>query len=194
MPNKKSTAFDLAAALAGDDIITLVQDGVNVQTTLSALATYLLTATSIVPTNLPYRGARVRLSADFGPGTTSFAIVSFGIEDQDTDNIWSVGQPTRLVVPAGVTKVKLAAYVRNPAGATGRTVFFLKNGSYAHGLGGTGTNATCYDINLTSSVIDVVPGDYFELQIYGSSATVGAGLSGVIGLGTWFEMEIKEYT
>jgi hypothetical protein len=194
MPDKKTTQFVPGGALTGSEKVGLVQGGINIVKDLSALATYLLTATSIVPANLPYRGARVRLSADFSPPTSSFSIVSFGVEDRDTDNIWSSGQPTRLVVPAGVTKVRLAAFVRSPNGASGRYIFFKKNGGFFHGGGGIGSSGVSYDANIVSSVLDVVAGDYFELELFGTTEIVGAGLTGFVGLGTWFEMTVVEYT
>lgn len=194
MPDKKTTEFSAAGALTAADILGLVQGGGNVRTTLAALATYLLTETAIVPANLPYRGARVRLSANFNPPTTGFNLVSWGIEDRDTGSMWSAGQPTRMIVPAGVTKVSLATYIRSPAGATSRSVFILKNGDYFQGGPGMGFSATSFDLNIASSVIDVVADDYFEVQVHGSTAAIGAGLSGVIGLGSWFELRVVEYT
>jgi hypothetical protein len=159
---------------------------------LDDVAAYIVAATSLVPVNLPYRGARVRLSADLSPGTSGFSVIPFGIEDRDTDGFWSLAQPTRFVIPAGVKKIKLATYVRSPNGAAGRYVFFKKNGGYFFGGGGIGEPGTSYDMSLQSDVIDVVAGDYFELELFGTTATVGAGLTSNPGLGTWFSLEVCE--
>ncbi len=191
MPDEKISLLPNAGPLDGTEIVPITQDGTTVQVELSVLASWLSTAAAIVPTNLPYRGARVRLSADFSPPTTGFNIVSWGTEDRDTDNIWSSGQPTRLVVPAGVTKVRVGAYIRTNTAAQ-RFVFFKWNGVYAQGMGGGGDNASAFDTNISTSVLDVTPGDYFELEVWGATAAVSAGLAN--GLGSWFEMEIKEYT
>ena len=183
----------IAGPLTGDELIPITQGGVTVRVRLSKLAEWVKIAETIVPSNLPFRGARVRLAANYSPPSSGFNLVSFAVEDFDTDSIWSLAQPTRLVVPPGVQKVVVSTYVRSPDGATNRYAYIKKNGAYVQGIGGVGNPANTFDLTLVSSVIDVVAGDYFELEIWGSAASIGAGLVGVVGLGTWFSMEVKEY-
>jgi hypothetical protein len=194
MADSPISLLPIASALTGNEVIPITQGGNTVRVSLSDLAQWVKVAETIVPANLPFRGARVKLTADFSPPSSSFHIVSFGDEDYDTDSIWSLAQPTRLVVPTGVSRVVTSAYVRSPSGAANRYAYIKKNGAYVQGIGGVGDPATTFDLTLVSSVIDVVPGDYFELEVWGTTSPIGAGLSGVVGLGTWFAMEVKEYT
>ena len=167
-------------------------DGESVKISLADLAVYVKAAASIVPANLPYRGARVRLSADVTPSSAAFYIIPWSVEDRDTDNLWSVGSPTRFTIPAGITKIKLVAYVRSSTGPYGRYVFFKKNGAYFVGGGGIGAAGVSYDSSLTSDVIDVIAGDYFELEVFGSTAVVTGGAGSPTGLATWFAIEVIE--
>jgi hypothetical protein len=192
MADSKISGLTLAEALTGAELIPIVQGGATVHVALTDLAAWVKTAQSIVPANIPYRGARVKLAADYTPSGTGFVVMPWGAEDRDTDDIWAIAAPTRLVVPSGVTKVSLSAYIRSPNGPSGRYAFFKKNGAYFIGGGGIGSSGQSYDLNMATSVISVVPGDYFELELFGSASLVGAGLSD--GLGTWFELAVREYS
>lgn len=192
MPNRKISALNPTATFDGTELIPIVQDGETVYTTLANLAAHIVTEASYVPIDLPYRGARVRLASDLTPGSSGFSVIPWGIEDRDTDNFWSIGQPTRFVIPAGVTKVRLGLYLRSPSGASGRYAFFKKNGDYVFGGGGVGQPGNAFDLSLSSDAIDVVVGDYFEVEIFGSTSNLGAGISALPGLGCWFSLEVRE--
>lgn len=108
-------------------------------------------------------------------GTYEWDIVSY-----DTSSIWSAATPTRLTVPAGVTKVRLLAQVRcNPTGSGNGTaiVFIQQNGGtvapipYNVQLVHLGNLVTFY---VVSPVLPCVAGDYFEVfgTISGSSLEV----------------------
>lgn len=83
--------------------------------TMAELKTLVNTDPSIVPSNLPYRGARVRRTANLNIANSTSVSVSWqsdaAPEARDTDGIWNIGSPTRLVVPTGVTKVRLQANI-----------------------------------------------------------------------------------
>jgi hypothetical protein len=82
-------------------------------------------------------------------------------------------QPTRLVIPAGVTsKVRITAGMKfsNQGGlSVGRRVYLLKNGAVFYG----GTARTDFDygqsFNLATPPLVVSPGDYFELMVLNES-------------------------
>lgn len=98
----------------------------------------------------------------------------------DEGGWWSAGSRTRLVVPAGVSRVRLSGYIRFSGAAGGmRSVGVFKNGR--HNTGGVrvaglsdvtmpsnGASAPT-GVALTSGVIAVQPGDWFELFTYQDS-------------------------
>lgn len=144
-----------------------------------------------------YRGALVRktgnqaLSTGF-PGD----VLTWDAEEYDTDTIHdNATNNSRLTVPTGVTKIRLSANVRFAAVDTDdKFIGFFKNGTTSvYGLAksiGNGSSANTDRRNMTSAVISVVAGDYFEV-------TAWAGVSGTVlgGTGneeTWFAMEIVE--
>lgn len=170
----------------------MVKDGVTVYGSLENIILHILAETSLIPVNLPFRGARVRMAADLVPGSAGFEIIAWDVEDRDTDGFFDLAQPTRLTSPAGVSKVQLMAYIRSPSGATGRYAYFKKNGAYLIGGGGLGNPDNTFDMSLTSDVIDVAPGDYFELEIFGSVAVVAGGAGTPAGLATWFSLQVRE--
>lgn len=189
------TIGDLPAggSLTGTSLIEVQNDdGESVKISLSELAVYVKAAESIVPANLPYRGARVRNSADIAPTSVFFYTMPWDTEDRDTDGFWSLAAPTRLIVPAGVTKVRLSAYVRSATGPYGRYIFIKKNGNYFIGGAGIGSSNVSYDANLSTDIVDVTTGDYFELEVYGSTSPVTGGDGIPTGLATWFALEVVE--
>ena len=192
MPGKTIGELNVAGPLTGSSFMEVENDdGESVKISLAALAAFIKAEESIVPSNIPYRGARVRLSASLNPGG-GFHIVAWSAEDRDTDNLWSLAQPSRFVIPAGITKIKLLTYIRSAAGAAGRYAFFKKNGAYFVGGGGIGAAGTTYDLSLSSDVVDCVAGDYFELELYGTTSEVTGGVGSPTGLASWFALEVVE--
>jgi hypothetical protein len=87
----------------------------------------------------------------------------------------TVSNNTRLTVPAGVSLVRLTGNARDGAPiSTEFSLGILKNGALVRGSGVADTNCVDEDnINVSSAVLEVAPGDYFELQATaGSAATV----------------------
>lgn len=111
---------------------------------------------------------------------------------------WSAGNPTRLTVPAGVTKVKLSGNTRFSATtATGKFHFCVfKNGALFTGSPYLEIATAGFSVypagNITSPDLFVTPGDYFEfvvLQETGGPFTTENAVAGV----NWFSMEILQY-
>jgi hypothetical protein len=163
-------------------------------------ADWVNTAASSVPGFTPaFRGAVVQ-----GTGTTAVDVtettVSWTTEVIDTDAVFSGGSPTRLTVPAGVSRVRLHAQVGfNDFGATtgNRRVSIVLNGSIGmfdppdsfdvtSPVVTTGLPDIDTILNITTTVVNVVPGDYFEVVVYQDS---GSGRT--LPFAT-FEMEIVE--
>lgn len=111
-------------------------------------------------------------------------------EVYDTDNIWDVGQPTRLTVPDWASYVRLSGNAAFTANVTGsRNISCFKNGASTNGFDGLfrdlrlAANTTTY-MNATSGIVSVQPNDYFELGVFQSS---GGNLD---MLAAWFAMEV----
>lgn len=109
----------------------------------------------------------------------------------DTDNIWSSGAPTRLTVPAGVTRVRLGGNSRWDSSSEFRTMSIGKNGANPgggdqDGFGRVTEAGSRAEMNIASTVLIVEAGDYFELSVTTSADT------NVIASSTWFAMEIVE--
>lgn len=196
MANKELTALP-TATLAPEVVLYAVDANNNSRkVSLSDLAQYIKTAASIVPASNPWKGARVKRTANLSiSSSVSNVAVTWSVSDVDTSTFWSAGAPTRLTIPAGVTRVRLRANVRwDSASATGiRQITLFKNGATLAGRFSQIVNASAgtqfTDQNAASPVLPVTAGDYFELIAYQTS---GAALNIVSNDGTWFEIEVAE--
>jgi hypothetical protein len=156
----------------------------------------------------PFRGALVfRSTVQTIPyGTPPPTAIIFQSASYDTNQIFSQANPTRLTVPAGVSKVRVSGNIRygDPGVSTiqaGVALFVRKGGLNfiamprqqlplpANGASGAG-------MNITSPVYQVTPGEYFELLTAHSLANSNSqpiswdtDTSQSI---TWFAMEIIE--
>jgi hypothetical protein len=99
--------------------------------------------------------------------------------------------PTRLTVPTGVSKIRLSANTVWEANTTGyRRLYVLKNGAPFAGeflieAANIGSTAVM-GLNAASAIINVSPGDFFELMVQQLS---GGNLNLQASETTWFEME-----
>lgn len=144
----------------------------------------------------PWRGASVSLATP--PGSFTFPdMVAWDTENIDTDGIWAAGNPKRLTVPSGITKVRLrASIVMNGSAVAGQLLgSFQKNtetgatgGSFSFdGARQSGTGFASNYINMESPVLSVVAGDYFCVRLNAS------GLGTIVPqAGSFFEMEVVE--
>ncbi len=104
-------------------------------------------------------------SVTSGPNT----VVNFGARDYDPESVWP-GFGGNMVVPAGVTRIRLTAGVLfDPASTvSAREAFFLLGGGSSRGMGeqssasvvGKGTY-----LNIQSGIIQVTPGDVITLNV-----------------------------
>jgi hypothetical protein len=126
--------------------------------------------------------------------TSTQTILDFPGEAFDTNNMHSTSvNNSRFTIPAGVTAVRITAQVVFAANATGqRLVIFLKNGGesfpgnvYFDGPAAIDGYKTI--ANLSTPVLQVVAGDYFQIEVFQSS---GGPLLVVAGsTQTWFAIE-----
>jgi hypothetical protein len=148
---------------------------------------------------VPYRGARATLDAT--KTEVSFpTIASWDGTSRDTDSLWDAAEPARLTVPAGVTKVRLSAFVMLTATSSAGAILltFRKNRTGTDALQIEGAaeshirqSSTGFSRNSAAAftdVLDVVAGDYFDLRINVS----GLGTVNTILADSWFALEVVE--
>jgi hypothetical protein len=199
---KKLSQLPPLTGLDGTEILYAVRDGVAYQVLLEDLAQAIKTAETIVPANLPYRGARVIRTTD-STGITFPVIVAWNEADFDTDNFFNPLDPTKLVIPAGVSKVRLVASIatpplsvagsviigirKNQTGTDTPTSVYTARQSARSGTTGFNDNIAM----AVTGVIDVVEGDYFDVRLNVNMT----GNNGVVaGVSTFFEIEVVEVT
>lgn len=142
----------------------------------------------------PFRGATAKFTSDkTGLNLSAGLTLSWDDTEIDTDSFWDGGQPTRLTVPAGITKVRVAGGIRMSTGVAGtaQELQIRKNGASTF-LGGatfsSPSSFTTHRINAMTPVLDVVAGDYFELNMFATSQTSETLNSNVC----YFSIEVVE--
>jgi hypothetical protein len=199
MADTKTENLTAAGALGGTEYAHIVQGGNSRKVALSDLAQYIKTAAVITPTNLPWKGARVVLSANQSVANNAFASASWASATVDTNGFWSAGAPTRLTVPTGVTKVRVSASIEWALNATGVRAMSLNMTPISTGVTNTtagsfgatapGVASLVSAVAATSGIISVSAGDYFELRV---GQTSGAALNMIAGNRTWLEIAVVE--
>lgn len=137
------------------------------------------------------RGALVKRTAVQSITTGAVNVVNFDAESYDTDSIHdTVTNNDRLVVPTGITKIRLFANVKYAINSTGiRGLYVYKNGVpsfdgsslvFRNSVVTFGTQ-----IPMATTVLSVSGGDYFHLGAWQNS---GGNLD--IDATTWFAMEL----
>jgi hypothetical protein len=137
-----------------------------------------------------FRGALVKLTSDEPVADGTDVAIPWDDIVYDTDALWSAGNPTRLTVPAGVTKVRLKGNIDWTFGGSGyRHVWVHKNGTLFFGTAKESDEGDAGVQSIGTGVVDVTPGDYFELitrQTSGATKNVAADEF------TWFAIEVVE--
>lgn len=111
---------------------------------------------------------------------------SFEVIEHDAAGFFSSAAPTRLTVPAGVSKVRLVGNAELTSSISS-DIRIVKNNTFDTVPGqGRGT-VTSGAGNISTAILKVVPGDYFEVRIFPSST---ATLNGQAD--TWFSIEVVE--
>lgn len=123
--------------------------------------------------SVPYSGAMVgRLATTVLSTIGAWTPFVWDEEKLDTDGFWTPANPSRLTIPAGVTKIRLVAAFQIDASDTvsSHQFTFSKNGNINFSgtvrwnFGGGGySNPACVGV---SPVLNVVAGDYFEVSYF----------------------------
>lgn len=141
-----------------------------------------------------FQGARVRLNANQTLSASVDTPLSFTVEDFDTDSFHdNAVNPTRITIPAnlGIRKVRLEAAMDTSTPSSGAlSLSIRKNGEAFPGQGvsvipaaGSGSEG----IHVSTGVVEVVDGDYFEAVVFSNNAG-----SADANTGTWFSIEVIE--
>jgi hypothetical protein len=108
----------------------------------------------------------------------------------DTDAFWSAGNPTRLTVPSGVSKVRLKGNIDWTFGGSGhRHIWMHRSGGLFFGTAKESDEGDAGVQSIGCAVVDVTPSDYFELV---ARQTSGATKSAAADELTWFAIEVVE--
>jgi hypothetical protein len=174
-------------------------DGSTIRASAEDIANFIRTANGISPAGAPFLGASVTLattSPDIPNGPLT--AVDWDTPTLDTSGIWNPGNPSRLTVPAGVSKVRVWGTVRWEYHVSGiRVLFLAKNDSFDYqGAGGEVTirpytSGVVNTLSCSTAPVSVSPGDYFTAQVLQNSGGVLRVLSGYQNS---FNMEILETT
>lgn len=175
---------------ASDDQIDLTGHGMQ-----TADGPFQFTTTTTLPAGLAVSTDywAIRVTDNAFEAATSIANALAGTQVDITDNgtgTHTIDRETRLVVPQGVTQVRLQGSVQFAVDADGdRQAQVLKNGSAVIGGGSHAQkgDAEFNVMSLGSATLVVTAGDFFELEVE-HNAGAGLNLLNANSL-TWFSIE-----
>lgn len=114
-----------------------------------------------------FNGALVQLTSPETIPDNLGTVIPWDATVYDVGGWWSVGNPTRLTVPAGVSRVIVSCNIQWAANNVGeRLVVQRKNDGTFPGQGASRlVPIELADANVHSAVVDVVAGDFFEILV-----------------------------
>ncbi|GIW56418.1 MAG: hypothetical protein KatS3mg082_2822 [Nitrospiraceae bacterium] len=137
-----------------------------------------------------FRGALVNLTAAEPVPTSTDTVLAWDAAVYDTDGFWSASNPTRLTVPAGVSRVRLKGNVHWDSGGTGyRHIWAHRNGALFPGAGRESDEGDSGVQNFACAVVPVVAGDSFELI---ALQTSGSTMNVLAADDSWFAIEVVD--
>jgi len=143
-----------------------------------------------------FRGALVTKTTVQAIANDTETAITWDSEINDSDEFHEgVTNPTRFTIPTGVSKVFVSASISFASNVNGiRAVYIKRNGATAVGLpyDTRSGNASGISIGISSAVIDVIAGDYFELWV---KQTSGGSLNAPWSAGSttaWFSIKVVQ--
>jgi hypothetical protein len=159
----KLSDLPVATSVSSTDTVPIVQSGVTKEAAMSVIR-----APKFVRASSP--------TAQSIPNDTLTSVIwqSGSITSTGVSGVWAAGNPTRFTVPSGFAYVRLSANAAFSTNATGhRQLRITKNGATTYdGVPATNTSAlpsSSTIINISTGLIDVVAGDYFEVAVVQTS-------------------------
>ena len=174
-----------AATLASGDLINAEVNGATHPVTLDELSTY-VTGNTVVENQNAYsafRGCKVRFAGVPAGLTFGLGAVEWDEAEYDSDGFWSALAPTRITVPAGITKGRV--YACFPVLTNTAMLSIAVNGVSVSRVGPVSAGGY---VNFSTSKLNVTAGDYIELITEESGSPQGG--SDV----TYMEFEVLEVT
>lgn len=118
-------------------------------------------------------------------------------ENYDVGGWFNIASPTIFTVPSGVSRVRLVANLSfNIVNPGASYIRFAKNGTPLGAGGGSVETVGNADVpftkyNVSTAVIEVIPGDTFALQVFAISGGVATLQVGAVpaGFSTWMSIE-----
>jgi hypothetical protein len=137
-----------------------------------------------------FQGALVRKTSNQTIPHNTTTVLSWDAEEYDTDNIHdNATNNTRLTVPSGATHVRVnlgVIFASNNVGE--RFISVIKNGGAFNGRAASRKLAASFShTNVSTPVLEVTDGDYFEATVIQTS---GADLDVLTAAEVWFAVEI----
>lgn len=113
-----------------------------------------------------FQGVILPLAAPIVVPPNTATVLTWTLPLIDTGGFWSVANPTRITVPAGVTVIELVARSFEAVNHNGQMmILIVKNGITE--IGRAGYNATAFHgESWSSGAMVVTPGDYFEMSLF----------------------------
>jgi hypothetical protein len=137
-----------------------------------------------------FRGALVRLTADEPVADSTDVAIPWNDPVYETDAFWEPGSPTRPTVAAGASKVRLKGNSDWTFGGSGyRHVWVHKNGALFFSAAKKSDFGDSGAQSIGTAVVDVTPGDYFELIARQTSASTKNIAADDL---TWFALKVVE--
>lgn len=139
--------------------------------TLATLAAWVAAQEVVVPAGAPQSTLQVELTANESiSGSSDTAVPWDAIVENTSDGelSWSAGNPSRITIGAGVTRVMIIGQARWATGTGSRYHYIAKNGSAFKGTGrfvGPAQAADTISATVVSEVA-VSSGDYIELRAF----------------------------
>jgi len=150
-----------ALAASGSTLVPCVDSGASTVHTVDELAIAMGGYTVPTISQSSVRSCRLGIQ-DLSAAVIVPTSYMWTLLDHDDGGWWSVGEPSRLTIPVGVTKVIISSSFFLGGGVTHSSI--IKNGSVL---------PLCRDESgseyqsLTTGVLKVVAGDYFEVYLTG---------------------------
>lgn len=204
--NKKISELDAASSAADTDNIVLGVAALAKRLTIALLRTAILKLTALtaittaddtdhlliddagVAKKMTVANAKTTLAPAFQGALvkltgaeimTTGNSVPWDEEIYDVGDWWDSGEPTRLTVPTGVTRVRVSGSIYNSVVPTDGQAMFFKNGAAFDGSGYERHDNANQANGLRSAVLEVTPGDYFEYHmIFSGSQTIRVDILG----------------
>lgn len=186
MPDTTTSDETAATQLTGAELARITQGGNSRRTTTGEIGHQ-------------FRGVVVTRATNQSIAHNTLTAVSFSSAPVDTDGFWSAGDPTKLIIPAGlgIIGVRLSAGLDWASGTGQRRGIILKGGVGFIGQGQHHMRVTTSAIAArftfpSADYIPVADGNEFIVQAFHFQDSGSAALDLTGGNGLWMSLRVVE--